>query len=141
MERRKFSREVELEAVTLVRDRGVRAAQASRDLDVHANVLPKWVREAKTDPSQAFAGNGQVKPEPPEVVRLRKEVARLKAARDRAARHRRPHHGHLAARPEPVAFILPRVPPERSPRRGSRWLAREAPGVPAFLRRDDRVGW
>jgi transposase InsO family protein len=47
MERRKFSREFKLEAVKLVRDRGVTAAQASRDLDVHANVLRKWVREAE----------------------------------------------------------------------------------------------
>ena len=41
MERRKLSREFKLEAVKLVRDRGVTAAQASRDLDVHANVLRK----------------------------------------------------------------------------------------------------
>jgi len=32
MERRKFSREFKLEAVRLVRDRGVTSAQASRDL-------------------------------------------------------------------------------------------------------------
>jgi transposase len=82
MERRKFSREFKLEAVKLVRDRGVTAAQASRDLDVHANVLRKWVREAETDLAQAFPGNGQVKPEQLEVVRLRKEVAKLKAERD-----------------------------------------------------------
>jgi transposase len=35
MERRKFSREFKLEAVKLVRDRGVSVAQAARDLDVH----------------------------------------------------------------------------------------------------------
>lgn len=37
MERRKFSREFKLEAVKLVLERGVSAAQAARDLDVHAN--------------------------------------------------------------------------------------------------------
>jgi transposase len=82
MERRKFSRALKLAAVRLMRDRGVTAAQASRDLDVHANVLRKWVREAETDPAQAFPGHGQVKPEPLEVVRLRKQVAALKAERD-----------------------------------------------------------
>jgi transposase len=41
MEGRKFSREFKLEAVKLVRDRNVTAAQASRDLGVHANVLRK----------------------------------------------------------------------------------------------------
>ena len=39
MQRRKFSREFNLEAVKLVRDRRVSVAQASRDLDVHAKVL------------------------------------------------------------------------------------------------------
>jgi transposase len=82
MERRKFSREFKLEAVKLVRDRGVTSAQASRDLGVHANVLRKWVRELETDPLQAFPGQGQMKPEQLEIDRLRKEVARLKAERD-----------------------------------------------------------
>ena len=58
------------------------AAQASRDLDVHSNVLPKWVRELATDPVQAFPGHGQMKPEQLEIDRLRKEVAKLKAERD-----------------------------------------------------------
>ncbi|GHC77311.1 hypothetical protein GCM10010136_28740 [Limoniibacter endophyticus] len=39
MQRRKFSREYKLEAVKLVRERGVSVAQAARDLDVHENVL------------------------------------------------------------------------------------------------------
>ena len=82
MERRKFSREYKLEAVRLVRERGVGVAQASRDLDVHENVLRKWVREYGSDPGQAFPGQGQMKPEQLEIERLRKEVAKLKAERD-----------------------------------------------------------
>jgi transposase-like protein len=39
MRRRKFSREFKLEAVRLVKDRGVSVAQAARDLDLHENVL------------------------------------------------------------------------------------------------------
>ena len=45
MQRRKFSREFKVEAVRLVRERGVSVAQAGRDLDVHENVLRKWVKE------------------------------------------------------------------------------------------------
>jgi len=41
MQRRKFSREFKLEAVRLIKDRGVGVAQAARDLDVHENVLRK----------------------------------------------------------------------------------------------------
>ncbi|CAH0340466.1 IS3 family transposase ISAtu4 [Rhizobium sp. CECT 9324] len=82
MQRRKFSREYKLEAVKLVKERGVAVAQAARDLDVHENVLRKWVREYGDDPSQSFPGKGQMKPEQLEIDRLRREVAKLKAERD-----------------------------------------------------------
>lgn len=82
MQRRKFSREYKLEAARLVRERGVSVAQAARDLDVHENVLRKWVKEYGSDPVQAFPGHGQMRPEQLEIERLRKEVAKLKAERD-----------------------------------------------------------
>jgi transposase len=82
MQRRKFSREFKLEAVKLVKDRGVAVAQAARDLDIHENVLRKWVRELSTDPQHAFPGHGQLKPEQQEIDRLHKEVAKLRAERD-----------------------------------------------------------
>ena len=82
MVRRRFSREFKLEAVRLVRERGVSVAQAARELDVHENQLRKWVREFTSDPVQAFPGQGQMKPEQLEIERLRREVAKLKAERD-----------------------------------------------------------
>jgi putative transposase len=63
----------------LVKDRGVAVAQAASDLDVHENVLRKWVRNLSMDPQHAFAGHGQMKPEQQEIDRLRKEVAKLRA--------------------------------------------------------------
>ena len=82
MSRRQFSREFKLEAVRLVRERGVAVAQAARDLDVHENVLRKWVRDVAADPVHAFPGQGQMKPEQAEIERLKKEVAKLKMERD-----------------------------------------------------------
>lgn len=82
MQRRKFSREFKLEAVRLIKDRGVAVAQAARDHDVHENVLRKWVRQLSADPQHAFPGHGQMKPEQLEIDGLRKEVAKLKAERD-----------------------------------------------------------
>lgn len=82
MARRVFSREFKVEAVRLVRERGVSVAQASRDLDVHENVLRKWVKELGSDPKQAFPGHGQQKPEQLEIERLRREVTKLKVERD-----------------------------------------------------------
>lgn len=80
--RRQFSREFKHEAVRLVKDRGVSIAQAARDLDVHENVLRKWVRELQADPQQAFPGKGVMKPEQAEIDRLKKEVAKLRMERD-----------------------------------------------------------
>jgi transposase len=58
MERRRFSREFKLEAVKLVRERGMTVAQAARDLDLHENVLRKWVRELSADPRASLSGPG-----------------------------------------------------------------------------------
>ena len=44
MERRRFTREFKLEAVRLIRDRGVSYAQASEDLKVHPTQLRNWVK-------------------------------------------------------------------------------------------------
>jgi len=77
MERRKFRRGFKLEAVKLVRERGVSVSQAARDLDLHENVLRKWVREQTADPR-----HGVLKPEQQEIERLRRELARMKAERD-----------------------------------------------------------
>lgn len=82
MVRRQFTREFKMEAVRLVKKRGVSVAQAARDLDIHENMLRKWVKEFACDPAQAFPGHGQMKPEQMEIDRLRREVAKLKAERD-----------------------------------------------------------
>ena len=57
-------------------------AQAAKDLDVHENVLRKWVRELREAPQEAFAGNGKQRAQDAEIARLRKEVAKLKMERD-----------------------------------------------------------
>jgi len=82
MGRRSFSGEFKIEAVRLVRERGVSVAQAARDLDVHQNVIRKWVKQLEDDPRQAFPGQGHMKPEQAEIERLRREVQKLKAERD-----------------------------------------------------------
>jgi transposase-like protein len=80
--RRKFTREFKLEAVRLIKDRGVSYAQASQDLGVHVSQLRNWVKALGDDPQHAFPGHGQMKPEQQEIARLKREVAKLKAERD-----------------------------------------------------------
>jgi transposase len=71
-----------LEAVKLVKERGVAVAQAARELDVHENVLRKWIRDAAVDPQHVFPGQGVMRPEQAELERLRKENAKLRMERD-----------------------------------------------------------
>ena len=82
MERRKFTREFKLEAVRLIKERGVSYAQASHDLSVHQSQLRSWVKALADDPRHAFPGQGQMKPEQLEIAQLKREVIRLKAERD-----------------------------------------------------------
>src|SRR6266487_2611043 len=82
MERRKFTREFKLEAVRLIKERGVSYVQASQDLGVHVSQLRGWVKKLADDPEQAFPGHGQMKPEQLEIARLKREVTKLKAERD-----------------------------------------------------------
>src|SRR5215213_10010600 len=81
-ERRKFTREFKLEAVRLIKDRGVSYTQASADLGVHQSQLRDWVKKFADDAQHAFPGQGQMKPEQLEIVRLKREVTKLKAERD-----------------------------------------------------------
>ena len=53
--RRQFSREFKLEAVKLVKARGVSVAQAARDLALHQTVLRSWIRELAT-PALLYRG-------------------------------------------------------------------------------------
>src|SRR5258708_39024498 len=62
MERRKFTREFKLEAVRLIKDRGVSYVQASQDLGVHPSQLRDWVKKFADDPQHAFPGHGQMNP-------------------------------------------------------------------------------
>ncbi len=82
MGRRSFTREFKVEAVRLVRDRGVTVAQASRDLGVHENVIRKWAKDFKADPLEAFPGHAKMKAAEAEIERLRREVQKLKIERD-----------------------------------------------------------
>ncbi len=60
MERRKFSRELKLEAVNMIKARVVSFALAGRELEVHENVLCKWVHESLAlIPGMRFQGKGR----------------------------------------------------------------------------------
>ena len=82
MERRKFTREFKLEAVKLIKERGVSYVQAASDLGVQQSVMRNWVKAFGDDPEHSFPGHGQMKTEQAEIARLKREVIKLKAERD-----------------------------------------------------------
>src|SRR5260221_13067189 len=56
MERRRFTREFKLEAVKLIKERGVGYLQAARDLGVHQSVLRNWVKGFEAGPAAFISG-------------------------------------------------------------------------------------
>ena len=78
--RRTFTAEQKTEAVRLVRDVG-NVAQVARDLDLHPNVLRKWVRQADVDDGKGPEGTLTTE-ELEELRRLRRENKTLRMERD-----------------------------------------------------------
>jgi transposase len=68
MERRKFTRELKLEAVRLIKERGV--SYMSGGAGVHPTQPRNWVKAFAGDPQHVFPGQGQIKPEQLEIARL-----------------------------------------------------------------------
>ena len=82
MERRKFTREFKLEAVRLIKDRGVSYAQASQDLECASVAVAQLGEGAGGRSAACVPGQGQMKPEQLEIAQLKREVIKLKAERD-----------------------------------------------------------
>lgn len=78
--RRSFTPEQKSDAVRLVSKVGS-VAQVARDLDLHPNVLRKWVQQAKIDAGQGPEG-ALTTEERAELTRLRRENRTLQMERD-----------------------------------------------------------
>lgn len=78
-QRRRFNREFKLEAVRMALEGGRSRVAVARELNLNPETLYRWVHEFRSDRSQSFPGNGQLKERDRETEQLRREVARLKA--------------------------------------------------------------
>lgn len=78
--RREYSPEFKREAVELTRTVGVTVAQIARELGIGANMLSRWRRELSEVGEKAFKGHGKARDE--EMVKLKRELARVKKERD-----------------------------------------------------------
>jgi transposase len=78
--RRKYSPEFKRGAVDQIRQPGVSCAQVARELGIGPNLLTRWKREAEAEGQRAFGGTGAPRDE--EVMRLKRELARVQKERD-----------------------------------------------------------
>jgi transposase len=71
--RKTYSKEIKLDAVSLVLEQGYSRIEAARSLGIGANMIGRWVKEYQgdDDDGQAFRGNGKLTPELEEIRRLK----------------------------------------------------------------------
>lgn len=80
--RKKYSKEFKLDAVSLVLDQSYSRVEAARSLGLNSNMLGRWVSEHQTDGGQSFRGNGKLTPEQEEIRKLRSQVKNLEMEKE-----------------------------------------------------------
>lgn len=79
-QRRKYSKEFKLEAVNLANERGVSLSLVAQELGINPGMLARWRRELDEEGAEAFKGQGHARDE--EMMRLKRELARVRKERD-----------------------------------------------------------
>ena len=80
--RKNHTEEFRREAVRLVTEEGYKIAEAARSLGINANMLGRWVRQAREGSDTAFLGKGNLSPEQEEIRKLREENKRLRMEKE-----------------------------------------------------------
>ena len=81
-ERKKYSKEFKLDAVSLVVEQGYTRVEAAKSLGINHSMLGRWVKEQQSEDGHAFRGNGRLSAEQQEIKTLKTEVKRLQMERD-----------------------------------------------------------
>ena len=81
-QRKKYTKEFKLDAVSLVNDQGYSHIEAARSLGINVNMLGRWVKEFNQDDGQVFRGNGKLTAEQEEIRTLKAQVKRLEMEKD-----------------------------------------------------------
>jgi transposase len=76
--RRSYTKQFKIDAVKLVTEQGYNISEASRNLDLHPNLLRRWRDQLNNDHAQSFPGKGHMISEKEELNQLRKENKRLR---------------------------------------------------------------
>jgi transposase len=79
--RRTFSEDFKLEAVKLVKEGGLSATRAAKDLGLHETCLRRWIKQYEIDQGQGRTG-ALTTAEKEELRRLRRENRTLRMERE-----------------------------------------------------------
>ncbi|SHF52194.1 transposase [Desulforamulus putei DSM 12395] len=71
------TKNLNLEAVKLVVEKGRSVPSVALDLGIHEKTLYKWVSDYKKDSENAFPGSGRLKPQDELIRQLKRRVADL----------------------------------------------------------------
>ncbi len=82
-QRKKYSKEFKIYAISLVKEQGYSCTEAAKSLDIAYDLLNRWIREhEKLDKNEVFRGNGKLTPEQLEIRHLREENRGLKMEKE-----------------------------------------------------------
>lgn len=81
-EKRRYSKEFKLDAISLVREQGYTRVEAAKSLGIDRQLISRWLKEEEESGEESFRGQGKLSPEQLEIRRLKEEVRRLKMEKE-----------------------------------------------------------
>jgi len=80
-EKKKYSKEFKLDAISLVKEQGYTQVEAAKSLGIDRQLIGRWIKE-ETAGEESFRGRGKLSQEQLEIRRLKEEVRRLKMEKE-----------------------------------------------------------
>jgi transposase len=77
-EKKKYSREFKLDAISLVKEQGYTWIEAAKSLGIDRQLIGRWIKEEEMGGGESFRGQGKLTSEQLEIRRLKEENKRLK---------------------------------------------------------------
>lgn len=81
-EKKKYTKEFKLDAISLVKDQGYTRIEAAESLGIHRQLIGRWIKEHEAEGDESFRGAGKLSAEQLEIRRLKEEVKRLKMEKE-----------------------------------------------------------
>lgn len=81
-EKKKYSKEFKLDAISLVKEQGYSRIEAAESLGIHRQMLGRWILEHEKEGEHCFRGQGKLTSEQLEIRRLKEENKRLKMEKE-----------------------------------------------------------